>query len=239
MKDDRLEKEFGEYFKGLTPPERITDAAKAAASEKKRAKTPSYVKFICVAASFVVCFLVAFSVLVTSLMGSFLKDSSESPSGSTSGADASSGEDENNTVQSYTAYESVDAYHAAQLHPSLKIIETLAYASNAQVLSCTAYYLEEQLAMVDAEVSLLNDGVRDDTQMVFEFSEEIYEPLADYHMGDVGYYSGAVYYLTEETAENGEPLFKLYVEYGGVKYYVRVQSSDEESYFKYLDMIVG
>ena len=62
MKDEKLEKQFEEYFKGASLPSGITDDAKKHVKAKRPA-LPRFVKFASVAASFIIVFVT--SVVLT------------------------------------------------------------------------------------------------------------------------------------------------------------------------------
>ncbi len=229
MKDERLEQEFGEYFKGVETPDNITEKAKKQASVKRTA-TRGYLKYLSIAASSVLVCAVALALIFNSRTNFNAGTEAPDPpqSGSTDGTYADSD----------LVWESENAYAVSYLDPALALIENFAYADNARVSACNAAYLDGELAAVYAEITYLATA-RDDTEIVVEFTDDqlVYEPMTEYLSGTVHYYNGYEYYLTAYTAENGEPGFKLYVSVGGVKYYFNVRSSDEESYIKYLKLI--
>lgn len=63
MKDDRLEKEFDEYFKGVNISDDITADAKKSVNAKRRTM-PKYMKFLSIAASIVLVFAVSLAVIL-------------------------------------------------------------------------------------------------------------------------------------------------------------------------------
>ena len=220
MKDERLEREFEEYFKGVKPPDNITGDAKKFVKPKQKF-LPKFVKFASIAASFVLVFAVALTIV---LKTNFNKDG--------------------NGFKTYTdadlTYTNANAYSVSSLDGSLKFIENFAFASNVGVEFCEAGYRDGKLALAKAQIRVLDGLVRDETQIYVEFTDEklIYKGLSEYYDGDKKDYRGAEYYLTVGTAENGEPQFKLHVNYEGVKYYFNVISSDENAYLKYLKLII-
>ena len=63
MKDDRLEKEFEEYFKGVNIPDDITGDAKKSVKPRRKI-SPKFVKFASIAASIVLVFAVSLTVIL-------------------------------------------------------------------------------------------------------------------------------------------------------------------------------
>ena len=280
MKDDRLEKEFDEYFKGVNISDNITADAKKSV-KNKRSMMPKMVKFLSIAASIVLVFAVSLAVILrtdfnkvtdnTPPNGNTSDNEGNLPAGDpsdgngsgNSGGDNPSGApdspsggakpdlpddgDSSSGAVKFVFYSDddlderdSDAYSISSLNPSLKIIENFALADNASVETCTAGYMDGKLALVKAEINILNGLNRDETTVYVEFTDTnlIYSGLKDYYDGKVSYYHGAEYYLTATTGENGEPEFKLHVLYDGLKYYFNVHSSDVKAYEKYLNLIV-
>lgn len=241
MKDERLEKEFEEYFKGVNTPGNIIGDAKNLV-RRRRKVLPKFVKFASIAASVVLVFAVALTIVLKSDFNR--GDSSAPPAADSSQGNSPNGVPDNNGFKYYTdaqlSTRIADAYSISSLNKSLKFIENFAIASNASVNSCEAGYTDGKLTLAKANVSILSGLSRDETTVYVEFTEEklVYDGLADYYKGSKSYYRGAEYYLTRTTAENGEPNFKLHVSYRGVKYYFDVISSDVRAYEKYLDLII-
>ena len=237
MKDERLEKEFEEYFKGVNTPGNIIGDAKNLVRRRRKA-LPKFVKFASIAASFILVFAVSLTIV---LKADFNKGDQAAPPSSSE----PSGVPDGNGFKYYTdaqlLTESADMYSLASLNKSLQFIENFAIATNASVNSCETSYSDGKLTLAKANVSMLNGLSRDETIIYVEFTEEklIYGELADYYKGSKSYYNGAEYYLTRTTAENGEPNFKLHVSYRGVKYYFDVTSSDLKAYERYLNIIVN
>lgn len=231
MKDDKLEKEFEKYFKGVNTPNDITADAKKYVKPKNKFM-PKFVKFASIAASFV---LVAAVAVTFALKADFKGSNGIVPDG-----DASAPAEFTIYTDGDLETEQASVYSLSSLDGSLKFIENFTLADNASVNNCEAGYKESKLALVKADVSIISGVFRDDAKIYVEFTEEklIYGGLADYYDGAVSYYRGAEYYLTEGTAENGEPEFKLHVSYNGVKYYFYISSSDERAYLKYLKLVV-
>ncbi len=221
MKDDKLEKEFEEYFKGANTPNGITADAKKYV-KPKTAFLPKFVKLASVAASFALVFAVAVAIVLKRNVDSV---PTEPQVGYYTDADLD--------------LQKTSAYAVYDLHPSLAFIQNLAVSSNASVDGCTAGYRDGKLTLVKADVNLLANLCRDETTVYVEFTDEtaVYAELADYADGSKGSYGGINYYLTSGTAENGEPRYRLHAYYGGVKYYFDVRSTDRNAYEKYLRMI--
>lgn len=224
MKDQRLEKEFGEYFKGVNTPDDIT------ADAKKYVKPgtsfmPKFLKFASVAAS---CVLVVTVAVLLLTRDSFKNDSPSS-----------------DVAESAPLYYDADitavdadAYSLPN-KPSFKFITRLASYGGAHVSDCVTYYSENELVLFNAEVEMLYGLNRYDAEMYIEFTpDKTYAPLKDYTEGEKSYYRGAEYYVTQTVADNGEPEFKLYVSYNGLKCYFDITSSDEQAYMKYLEIVV-
>ena len=102
----------------------------------------------------------------------------------------------------------------------------------------TSHFADDKTAFAYAEVTYVS-GARYDAKVFVEYTEQTFEPLKDYSAGTTGTYRGVAFRLTREFAENGEPVNKVYIERGGLKYYFTVQSSDENSYMKCIDMLLG
>lgn len=242
MKDKKLEQEFDEYFKGVKTPDHITGDAKRFVEPKKKVM-PKFLKFASIAASFVLVFAVAITVILKTDIG---KTPSDTPvaDGSQQLPNGVPTPPEDNGFKFYTDADldtqAADAYTASSLHSSLRFIEKFAVASNASVENLKAGYKNGKLALVQADASIINGLSRDETKIFVEFTEDdlIYSGLDGYYDGEKMYYYGVEYYLTKRTAENGEPEFKLHIIYNGVKYYFLVQSSDRKAYQKYLNIIV-
>lgn len=238
MKDDKLEKEFEEYFKGVNTPDDITRDAKKYVKPKRNVM-PKFVKFASVAASFVLIFAVALTIILKADFNKADNDASTDSKPSQT-PDIS---DSDNGFKFYVDgdIETSDAneYALSSLNSALRFIENFAIASNANVEKCEAGYRNGKLALVRADVNLLNGLSRDETTIFVEFTDKnlIYRELADYYDGEIYSYRGLKYYLTEKTGENGEPEFKLHVSYNGVKYYFNVRSSDKKAYEKYLNFV--
>ena len=251
MKDDRLEKEFDEYFKGANISNDIIADAKKSVKPRRRI-LPHILKFASVAASIVLVFSVVITVMTRVDLSGLFPDGGMSNAGNSSGslphdpdAEGDAKPDDTPRFELYTDSDLVQSYQSAYsiatLNSSLKFIETLAYGYNSTVETCKAAYKDGKLALVTAEVSILSGLNRDETTVFVEFTggNLIYAELADYYDGKIYKYYDAQYYLTATTAENGEPEYKLHVLFRGVKYYFSVRSSDESAYKKYLIIVTG
>ena len=257
MKDDRLEKEFDEYFKGVSTTNDITADAKKFV--KPRRKTmPKFVKFASIAASFVLVFAVALTVILksdissskkgadmSSAPGSSMGDSDDShkpgsPDYPDGDRDPSSGETEGFKYYTDADLEKRDtSLDDTALPSSLNFIKNFV-KSGGTVDNCTASYLDGELILFTAKLNIEVDmnmqvGKRytHETDIFVEFNKNlIYDELADYYDGEKNDDNGTKYYLTK----NGEES-KLVILYGGVKYYFNIRSDDENAYAKYLQWI--
>lgn len=240
MKDDKLEKEFGEYFKGVNTPDGITADAKKRV-KKENTFLPKFAKFASIAASFVLVAAVALTVVLKT-------DVKEGQSTLPSTPDQSSSDGVligDKYLYLYSedglAQKKENPYSVTSLNPALKFMERIALADNADVKNCTSLYNGETLYMVKADLDVLSGFSRDETEMIAEFTEENYvlREVAEYYAGEKGTYYGAEYYLTETVGGNGEPEFKLIVINDGIKYYFDVKSSDKTAYGKYLNLVLS
>ncbi len=231
MKDKRLEEQFKEYFDGVEIPELpnniVADAKKSV--KRRESKLPRFAKIASIAASFVLVFAVA-AVLIARTDFSAI------------GSDGAGGSSSDGSVLTYNVselrFDEENAYSLSAVDKSLKFIENLAYTPNAEVKrAVTSHFADEKTAFAYAEVTLVA-GARYDAQIFVEYAEETFEPLKGYSGGAAENYRGINYYLTKETAENGELVNKLLVVKGGVKYYFNVQSSDENAYIKCIELLL-
>ena len=257
MKDDKLQNEFEEYFKGVNISDEIVADAKKSV-ERKRSKMPKVVKFLSIAASIVLVFAVSLAVILKTdfdkvsdgSSGDAVGDSDTPPSDNDGDNDGDNDEDNDgdddedndssspefpdHSVVYYTdadlEKQTISTDSLSALDPSLKFIE-----ENSSGNSCTAGYMDEELALIIAEIGLENDK----TSVFVEFTGKklIYNELSDYYNGDKNYYNEVLYYLTQ-TTKQGVTESKLLVLYGGVKYYFGIASSDKDAYDKYLKLIV-
>lgn len=230
MKDKELEEKFKGYFEGAEIPELPNDIAADAKKSVKRRETrlPRFAKIASVAASFVLVFAVAAVLIARTDFSAVLPgDTNESGAPAVSTYDASS-----------LRFDEENAYALSKIDGSLTFIENLAYKSNADVRNAyTSHFADNETAFAYAEVTIISD-VRYDAKIFVEFTAQTFGPLVSYADGTAGIYRGISYYLTREVAENGEPVNKLLAEKNGVKYYFNVQSSDENSYIKCLDLLL-
>lgn len=230
MKDKKLEELFNGYFEGTdTPDISITEDAKKFV--KKPSVLPRFAKIASIAASAVLC--VTAAVLITV---NVLPSAPSAPPASD--ADNSGAADEQISVYGDGDFSTagVSAYTASKIDPSLKFIERLSLSPNANVTLSKAEFNEGGLAFVKAEAAFITQ-TRYDAEVFVEFTDKVYSPLAEYRDGEKGYFRGTEYALTREIAENGEPVNKLFVESGGVKYYFNVISTDPDAYLACLQLI--
>ena len=252
MKDKKLEEEFEVYFKGVNTPDNITGDAKKFV-KPKQSFLPKFVKFASVAASFVLVFAVALTIVIKSNLNnpSDGDTSAENPPANAPDAEAPDAAETPGATgtpdDGFRYYTDADistvqanAYSISSLNGSLKFIENFAVASNASVSTCEVSYIGKTLTLAKAEISVLNGLTRDDATVFVEFTESklIYDELEEYYGETKNNYRGAEYYLTRTVGENGEPQFKLHISYRGVKYYFNVTSPDQKAYQRYLNLIV-
>lgn len=214
MKDDKLEKEFEEYFKGINTPDDITEGAKKYVKPKNKF-SPWFLKLAPVAASLVIVCAVTITFAVR-------------------GADRP-------TAPAYTFYTDAELQKTenADLISLVPFLKNFELADNAIIKGYEISYNASGLALIKADVSVQNGLHRDDTEIYVEFTEPnlIYDGLAEYYDGAAENYRGAVYYLTRGIADNGEPEYKLQTNFNGVKYYFCVTSTEENAHIKYLEMV--
>lgn len=235
MKDKRLEEQFKGYFEGVEIPELPNNiVADAKKSVKRRDGTLArFAKIASIAASFVLVFAVA-AVLIARTDFSVVQ-----PDGGNHGGASGAPPTASTYAVSELRFDEENAYTLSKVDKKLQFIENLAYKPNAEVKGAyTSHFANEERAFAYAEVTLIS-GVRYDAQIFVEYTEQTFEPLKDYADGTTGTYRGVSYRLNnEDIAENGEPVNKLYIERGGVKYYFTVQSSDKNSYMKCIDLLL-
>ena len=240
MKDKRIEEQFKEYFEGVDLPELPNDIVADAKKSVKRRDTrlPRFAKFASIAASFVLVFAVA-AVLIARSDFSAVQPGDDSANSTPPPSNTAPSEPSapSTYAVSELRFDEENAYTLSKVDKSLTFIENLAYTRNAEVCGVyTSHFADEEIAFVYAEVTLVS-GTRYDAQIFVEYSEQTFEPLKDYSGGAAGKYRGISYYITKGVAENGEPFNKLLAEKGGVKYYFNIQSSDENSYLKCLELL--
>ncbi len=229
MKDQRLDEQFKEYFAGVDIPELpnniVSDAKK---SVKRRESTlPRFAKIASIAASFVLVFAVAAVLIARADFSAVAPDGAAGDPPPVSTYEISE-----------LRYDEANAYTLSKVDNSLKFIENLAYKSNSEVKDAyITRFADETTAFVYAEVTFIS-GARYDAEIFVEYAAETFDPLKGYQDGAAGTYRGLSYRLTKEIADNGEPVNKLLVERGGVKYYFNVQSSDENSYLKCIELLL-
>ena len=214
MKDQRLEKKFEEYFKGINTPDDITEGAKKYVKPKKKF-LPWFLKLAPVAASLAIVCAVTITFAVR-------------------GADRP-------TAPAYTFYTDAELQKTenTDLFSLVPFLKNFEFADNAIIKGYEISYNASGLALVKADVSVQNGLHRDDTEIYVEFTEPnlIYYGLAEYYDGAAESYRGAEYYLTRGIADNGEPEYKLQTNFNGVKYYFCVTSTEENAHIKYLEMV--
>ena len=237
MKDKRLEEQFKGYFDGVEIPELPNNIVADAKKSVKRRDTrlPRFAKIASIAASFVLVFAVA-AVLIARTDFSAMQPDGGDQAGSSGVPSTASTYGDTALLDPIEK----DAYTlSTDVDKGLKFIKTLAYKPNADVKQLKTYCFTEsgEIAHTYAEVTLIA-GARYDADIYVEYAEQTYEPLKDYADGTAGTYHGIKYRLTKETAENGEPVNKLFAVQNGVKYYFYVQSSDENSYIKFLEILL-
>lgn len=223
MKDKNLQEKFDGYFKGITPPDDITADAKKYVSAKKPF-LPGFLKFAAAAAGVaLICVVIALGFNNANLPSAG-GDSSSSANvyydDSLSGSDCS-------------------VYPLSKVNSSLKFLEDLNDKNYASVRNCVSYTADGELTLFTSNVSFLQDLRRYDSEIFVEFDKEkTYSPLLNYTRGEKRAYNGCDFFITCGAAQNGEPEYKLFLNYRGIKYYFNITSSDEKAYLKFLQLII-
>lgn len=229
MKDKKLEEQFNEYFDGMEIPENLAQDAKRYV-DTPRKRLPGFVKYASIAASFVLCCAVALTVILSSRTGNlFPSDSADTPN------DEMSAQIQYADKEITGSY--VDEYSLTEIDSSLRFLERFVYASNSDLTAEKYTFGDGSTAFIKANVTVVSAS-RQDAEIYVEFTEKEYAPLKDYGEGEINYYNSCPYYVTVETAEDGEPVTKLYFIKDNVKYYINIKSSDTESYINYLKIIL-
>lgn len=229
MKDKRLEKEFDEYFKGVSTPDNITADAKKYVKPKS-SFMPKFLKLASVMASCIL--VVTLSVIIV------MNRQTVTPPTADNQPPADESAAPSVYYESELTAKDADAYALSE-NARLKLITKLAHSGNTRVYDCVSYYSGEELVLFGAKVDMLYSLTRYDANVYIEFAtDKVYEPLKDYTKSEKKVYRGAEYYVNETVADNGEPQFKLCVTYKGVKYYFDIISTDSQAYIKYLEFVV-
>ncbi|MDE6441440.1 MAG: hypothetical protein K2L12_01640 [Clostridia bacterium] len=251
MKDKRLEKEFDEYFKGVSTPDNITADAKKYVKQKN-SFMPKFLKIASVMASCIL--VVTLSVIIVMNRPTVTPPSADNnPPATGLPSDPSAPSDNDPPAEilppdysSSTLYyydenlttADADAY-ALPGNAHYKLIKKLANSKNASVYDCKNYYFDDELVLFSARVEMLYSLTRYDAQVYIEFApDKVYAPLKDYTDPEKKNYKGVEYYVSETVSANGEPQFKLCAVYKGAKYYFDIISSDRQAYIKYLEFVV-
>ena len=264
MKDNRLEKEFDEYFKGVSQSNDITADAKKFVKPRRKIM-PKFLKFASIAASFVLVFAVA----LTFILKNDFKDkssgndmsqapnygddhnagSSPGPSGGNdyegdpSGGTSGDTEPPSSTEPSSGYYtdddliqNNISADNISSLSSSLTFIEKFAKSTSASVSTCKAGYIDGKLTLVTVKLNVtINMIYNHETDIFVEFAKNsVYRGLEEYFDGEENDYNGVEYYLTQ----NGEES-KLFFIYKGVKYYFNIRSNEQNAYLRYLQWVVN
>ena len=227
MDDKRLQQEFDEYFTASNLPENMTADAKAHVKARKREGLFKWVRLVPVAA-----------VTILLIVGvSFMMNRFSTP-GSSTGSDNSAERSE------YTYYSSasltslpLDPYSAGKIE-GLEFAEELAVTCNASIRLTGFRDDEGKLVYAQADVSMLHGGYRHDTVIYAEYTDEYVclEDLKDYLTGSTSYYRGNDYVINTEF-DDGENVYKIYLNTGKVKYYISVMTSEEYGYRYYLNFL--
>ncbi len=247
-KDENLERAFDEYFDGMEIPEGLAEDA------KKLNKRPLWTRLNKYASAFacavVVCIVAGVGIYsginygASDPYGAAPGDDLDN-SGNASTDDGTSDYSSSSSV-GYNTYSlsdltesQLDPYSLEDTDSALAYIQNFAYATNSQVESCTGYSSESQLMLVKAEVTVSAE-YNQQAVIYVEFTEDGYicEELYDYYGGESLAY-GNTTYLYYETEDNGEPVRCVTVNLDGVKYYIRVTSTDENAYLNYLYLLLG
>ncbi len=224
MNDKRLQQEFDEYFKGAELPANLTADAKA--EVKPRKKTGALKWFLRLAP--VAAMLVAVICVAVAFFPSL----------------SSGGTPDNQTPQgggySYYSLAGLAESCADPYSPQtdgLEFAKSLAVAHNADV-SLTAYSENGKIKIARADINLIHGAYRHDAVIYVEYTDEntCFEDLKEYLNGEERSYSGQKYILNTGY-DNGENIYKIYLNAGQVKYYVSVTTSEIRGYTYYLDLL--
>ncbi len=235
MDDKRLQNEFDGYFRGAELPENLTADAKAQIKpRKKRGSVKWFLRLTPVAA-----LLVAVVTAATVLSPRYL------PGGNTVGGDGSFGDHSAGSTPPGAGYEyyslselaerDVDPYETVTR--GLEFARTFAFAKNADV-SVTEYSKNDTVRIARADVALVNNGFRHDAVIYAEYTDgdARCRNLLEYADGEENYYRGTEYILNTEY-DNGENVYKLFIDAGTVKYYLRIKTSQSLGYTYYFDIL--
>lgn len=226
MKDERLEKQFDEYFNGLDKPQGITAKAKNA-NKRGRPNGAKILKF----ASLAACLVLVCTVTVLALRAASPAPADPPGNGTNDGSEATY-----YSLSSLTAKQ-LDAYAIdAKAQPELAPVTKLANAANADVTQLTEYGSDGDAFIVKAEIILLDNGTRQDVTMYVEYADSICREVQYIAEGESKYYKNVPYSYVL-TYDDGEPVSNFSAQKNGVKYYVCVKSSDGSAYIKYLSLI--
>ncbi len=231
-KDNHLESVFDEYFESSkAPDESVLTAAKN--SMKKPRTQHRVLKRILVTAA---CAALA----LASVVGLYCFPSTVNNVIAGLGGNGNQA----GTQINYYGAEGLDEmqidFYADDAPSGLNFVKKLDRAKNYSVNSVDGYSSEGNLAYVKSQFTAVVNGSRHDTVVYTEYTQKnsVCELFEEYYGGAKDYYQGYSY-LYFDTEENGEPVRKLTLQHGGIKYYVAVTSSDAYAYRTWLDLILN
>ena len=238
-KDNQLESAFNQYFESSkAPDESVLNAAKNSMERPATVKTNTVLRRILVSAACALSALVSGAGLYffPSTVGGII-------AGIENGGNQAGSSPPSVSVIEYYGAEGLDQrqvdIYADGAPSGLDFVKKLNCATNFSVNSVDGYSSDGGLAYVRADFSAVVNGSRHDTVIYAEYTQKysVCELFREYYGGEESYYGGYSY-LWFDTEENGEPVKKLTLECGGVKYYVAVAGSDQYAYRTWLDLII-
>lgn len=219
MDDKNLKTQFDEYFEGAKLPEGITADAKAHVKAPKREGIKWFMRLAPAFAAAVVI-LVGAVIMVRNFNFNFGLDEPQYIYYSAEGLTS----------------ENIDPYSIED--GGLLFLNELAYSSTADVRRVTAFSSSGTVKFARAEISMLHEGYRHDTVIYAEFTGEYecLDELESFLEGESRFYQNSNYIFNTDY-DDGENVHKIYMRYGGVKYYISVTTSETDGYTVYLDLI--
>lgn len=219
MDDKNLKTQFDGYFEGAKLPVGITADAKAHVKAPKREGLKWFFRLAPAFAAAVVI-MVGAVIMVRSLNFNVGQDEPQYSYYSADGLTS----------------ENIDPYSINS--GGLLFLNELAHDSAANVSSVTAFSADGNMKFARAEISMLHKGFRHDTVIYAEFTEEYecLDELEGFLEGESRFYQNSNYIFNTDYDE-GENVYKIYMQYGGIKYYISVTTSEPNGYTVYLNLI--
>lgn len=230
MDDKRLQSEFDGYFSGANLPDNMTADAKAQVRPRKREIRKWFLRLAPIAAAFIL--IVSVSVV---FINRFM------PSNVSGGSNAGSAPPPSDGSAKYVYYTAetlsskrMDPYASTDID-GLEFVYDLTQVPNSNIY-LTVFFQNENMVLAKAEISLLHNGYRHDTVLYAEYTNEYFDELKEFLDGDERRYLGYEYLYTLDY-DGGEQVYKIYMQDGGVKYYLSVMTSEPDGYGIYLNFL--